>query len=746
MSSVTAGTVVTLTATVVSGSTPVNPGQVRFCDATAKYCEDSALLATTQLTSAGIATYKFRPGISSHSYRAVFVGTNTYVSSKSTAIALNVTGQYPTTTAIGAVGSVGNYALTATVTGASNGSSSPAGQVSFLDTTNANASLGSAALGTSTLAESFTTASVTDNNPDAIAVADFNSDGIADLVTLDAGSLDVLLGNGDGTFAFKSSIPIGTSFSVAVEDFNGDGIPDLAIAFNNAVTVLLGNGDGTFTAKASPAVGNGPGPIAGGDFNGDGIADLAVANTYDNTISVLLGNDDGTFTTKSTASVGDVPIFLVVGDFNADGIEDLAVVTYLSGNLTVLLGAGDGTFATRSSIAVFNLSSAYGNALLAVRDFNGDGIPDLASGYDVFLGRGDGTFAVSPLPSSSYVPNSVAVGDFDGDGISDLAITSSEGGGTLAGGAVTILSGRGDGTFAVRSTPSALTAPGYVVAGDFNGDGLPDLAVIDTADAINFAYTPVVKALLNQLTQSAIASLSNVSVSGALTHQVVASYAGDTNYSSSTSNSVPLLATKMTTALNLTSAENPAQLGIPTILAATLTPYSLGGISTDGEQVAFYNGGTLIGFATLKSGVALLRFGDSQWVGSYTVTATYGGDGNFLSSTGNSVVQSIEYQAATPLTSPPGGTYTTPQTVSITDSTPGVNIYYTMDGTPPNDLVNRLRATDYDQQPGKACGDRRRRRLFPVSRGDCALFLYRSPTRAHACKWNLYHPAVREHH
>jgi hypothetical protein len=135
-----------------------------------------AMLSTAQLTTAGIATFKFRPGLGSHSYRAAFVGTNTYVSSKSTAIALNVTGQYPTTTAIGAAGSVGNYALTATVTGASNGSSSPAGQVSFLDMTNANALLGSAALGTSTLAESFTTASVTDNNPDAIAVADFNSD------------------------------------------------------------------------------------------------------------------------------------------------------------------------------------------------------------------------------------------------------------------------------------------------------------------------------------------------------------------------------------------------------------------------------------------------------------------------------------------------------------------------------------------------------------------------------------------
>ena len=78
-----------------------------------------------------------------------------------------------------------------------------------------------------------------------------------------------------------------------------------------------------------------------------------------------------------------------------------------------------------------------------------------------------------------------------------------------------------------------------------------------------------------------------------------------------------------------------------------------------------------------------MRFGGDLWVGNDTETATYPGDGNFLASTSNSVVQSIDYPAAAPLMSPPGGTYTTPQTVSITDSTPGVNIYYTTDGTLP---------------------------------------------------------------
>jgi len=157
VTSVAAGTVVTLTATVVSGSTPVNPGSVSFCVATAAHCEDSALLATAQLTTAGKATYKFRPGIGSHSYQAVFFGTGTYAKSTSTAAALTVPGPYPTTTTLTSSGSIGDYALTATVVGS--GSTLPLeGNVSFLDTTNGNASLGTAAL--QTAGQSFAVSSV----------------------------------------------------------------------------------------------------------------------------------------------------------------------------------------------------------------------------------------------------------------------------------------------------------------------------------------------------------------------------------------------------------------------------------------------------------------------------------------------------------------------------------------------------------------------------------------------------------
>jgi hypothetical protein len=114
---------------VKAGSTAVKTGQVNFCDASGKYCVDIHLLGTAQLTSAGTAVLKFRPGIGSHSYKAVFVGTKSDAANSSSAAALAVTGatgKYPTTTAIAQRGNIDNYTLTATVTGLAKVTSSAA--------------------------------------------------------------------------------------------------------------------------------------------------------------------------------------------------------------------------------------------------------------------------------------------------------------------------------------------------------------------------------------------------------------------------------------------------------------------------------------------------------------------------------------------------------------------------------------------------------------------------------------------
>lgn len=129
-------------ASVKTGSTAVTAGQVNFCDASAVYCTDIHVVGTAQLTSAGTAALKFRPGIGSHSYKAVFAGTKTYAGSSSGASALTVTGTYPSITALAQSGSPGDYTLTATVGSQAHkaGLPPPTGLVSFLDSTAGNTS------------------------------------------------------------------------------------------------------------------------------------------------------------------------------------------------------------------------------------------------------------------------------------------------------------------------------------------------------------------------------------------------------------------------------------------------------------------------------------------------------------------------------------------------------------------------------------------------------------------------------
>ena len=449
VTTVLAGSTVTITATVKAGGAPVYPGQVNFCDAAVKYCTDIHLLATAQLTSAGTATFKYIPGIGSHSYKAVFVGTNANAASSSgvSTVTVDTTGTapYATSTTLTQSGSAGNYTLTATVAG--NGPVAPSGSVSFLDTDNANYVLGTANLSVS--ADGLTllqgTTYPTGEIANAIVTADFNGDGILDIATASydslgtyvPGSLTILLGRGDGTFTAMPSIATGVfPCCIVTADFNGDGIPDLALAsiVDNTITILLGKGDGTFTAAPSPAIGASPdvNGLAVGDFNGDGNEDLVGVNANTKTVFVLLGKGDGTFTeVAQQPATGDNPVSIAVGDFNLDGKLDIAVANLFPpngglnpSNLTILLGNGDGTFTAAP------LAPVDGNPEQVVAaDFNGDGILDLAAAnggsvpqsITVLLGKGDGTFTEAgsaiPIPYLGYV----AIGDFNGDGKADIA-------------------------------------------------------------------------------------------------------------------------------------------------------------------------------------------------------------------------------------------------------------------------------------------------------------------------------------
>jgi hypothetical protein len=304
--------------------------------------------------------------------------------------------------------------------------------------------------------------------PDSIVVVDVNGDGKLDLVTANAGSLSVsvLLGNGDGTFqpavlSFNIGANNGSPHSMAIGDLNGDGKLDLVLTLDgdNNVSVMLGNGDGTFNAGVNYAVGTRPGFVALADFNQDGKLDLAVANFgpfgSPSNVTILIGKGDGTFQPAVNYPAGVGPNSLVVGDFNRDGKLDLAVVNHTSvGTVNILLGNGDGTF----QAAVNHLVGSFPSFVTSV-DFNQDGKLDLAvtdsKGANLLLGNGNGTFQnIADYPAGGapqIVPWHLAAGDFNGDGAPDLAVVDSGVSSTT----VSVLLNTG-----VTVTPTKLVFPG----------------------------------------------------------------------------------------------------------------------------------------------------------------------------------------------------------------------------------------------------------------------------------------------
>ena len=689
------GTVVTLTATVrvASGALAAAPGQVEFCEVKAAplRCTDIRLLGTVPLSSAGTATLNLFPGIpGTHIYQAVFLGTHVEVASSSIPSQLVVTPFYPTTTTITSSGSPGNYTLTATV----DGGTVPTGTASFIDTTSANYVLATAPLVPEpiTFGLIFSYASP----PEALFtsgtmdVADFNGDDKPDiLLTSDqdfynlgeGGWVRTFLGNGDGTFAPGpfTFVPGLVNNTIAVADFNGDGKPDFVVPTTQSqgvgatvqLQVMLGNGDGTFTAGQTLPTNGGGQYIATGDFNGDGIEDLAVLNYTNGTVDIYLGNGDGTF--KSAISTGTPHIdSFVVGDWNGDGILDLAV-SDLSGQLTILLGNGDGTFRSASSAP-----PGTGSSFMVAADFNGDGILDLAGIYStgtssylvlgMLLGKGDGTFAPPaqmPIPVGS---TSIAYGDFNGDGFVDLAI----GNGNAD---VSVLLGNGDGTFEpalILPTPTNPASP--LAVADFNGDGLSDIAAY-SSDQVDI--------LLSELgSQTATATVNNISPVGTGTHSVDASYSGDGSHQPSTSGTIPLTAEPEPTTLTLTANPATSSYSQQVVLTAIVSPDTAQDHNATGT-VTFTFGNVTLGTVTISDGaataVATLNV-TSLPIGTDSLTATYSGDSNFATSTGS--LQYIIAPAAPPITfTVPNHTFGDPSfTVLATSSSAGAFTYSVVSG------------------------------------------------------------------
>ena len=354
-----------------------------------------------------------------------------------------------------------------------------------------------------------------------LVTADFNGDGFPDVAFSWAHSnympaFGVMLGSSHGALAAPTYVTYLSSTCssypewIATGDVNGDGKADIVATIQNysgtgcpmnEVAVFTGLGTGKFTKPVFYSTGASvqSNDVFLADVNGDGHPDIVISNA-DGTISVLLNKGKGTFGTASLitslAALSPHLNALAIADFNGDGKLDIAAASYYPGsysnNVYILLGKGDGTFQAPITVQAAPLYN-YTNTL-AAGDFNHDGKMDLlvtleaqCSGYNgstayAFLqGKGDGTFtASSPVCTGGDYPVYPLVGDFNGDGKLDAFIPMLEEYGITSG--PVLLQGNGNGTFnRIGEFYVGATSRDAVVA-DFNGDGMPDIAVLNDDD------------------------------------------------------------------------------------------------------------------------------------------------------------------------------------------------------------------------------------------------------------------------
>jgi hypothetical protein len=445
-SEVSAGTVVTLSASVVDSGTPGTSGLVFFYGTVPQHAGE-VLLGQAQLTPAGAASIKLRLGSGMHALRAAFQGTNASQASTSIDQTLTVTGTANTGT---------SYFLTPTTS-------------LYLDTAQS-----------------------------AVVAADFNNDGILDAATITASNeLAIVIQNPDGTFYQKiTKLPAGSNYSPTVADFNGDGVPDLAILDSNnstgSLTIYLGDGAGLFEKKQTIAVPN-LSSLVIGDFNRDGIPDLAIIGPAQ-TVSIFIGRGNGEFEDPGTVNLGVNAIgTAVVADFNGDGIPDIAIPVQSSVNpIILLLGNGNGTFVQQGVPTPSNTSGS-----LAVADLNGDGFADLVFNHSVLLGNGNGTFTpfTGQFPDPGTPFSQGILVDVNDDGIPDYVTLDQFGD-------VVILLGTGDGGFAsgpvVTDNIYGNGGSGFAI-GDFNGDGIPDVMEALGYEVDIFENPPPIKTMAEYL-------------------------------------------------------------------------------------------------------------------------------------------------------------------------------------------------------------------------------------------------------
>jgi hypothetical protein len=316
-----------------------------------------------------------------------------------------------------------------------------------------------------------------------IHAVDVNGDGHLDVAgTTEAPSfVNVLVGDGAGSFTPKSHPAIRRCRDVAVLDANLDGLLDFAIIhfLPNLLTVLEGNVLGGYGPAPSNVLANGAGDVAVGDVNGDLIPDVAVASPLTQKITLLAGAGGGRLTPAGEIQGAGFGRDVKLRDVDYDGTLDALWLAYNTNEFRVSLGLGSGGFGAPVGHA---LGNAPGLFRWQLADLDGDGDVDAAaSNYasdtlESVVGDGAGGFVgAASLTLSGELASILELEDVTGDGVLDAITvrTSSTTPGVNAG--LVVVPGTGTGGFSAAHAITLPQSPMAIVATDLDNDGAVDI-------------------------------------------------------------------------------------------------------------------------------------------------------------------------------------------------------------------------------------------------------------------------------
>jgi hypothetical protein len=355
----------------------------------------------------------------------------------------------------------------------------------------------------------------TGTTPYFTAISDIDGDGKPDLVVTNSVSNTISVYRNtstsgsisSGSFAAKVDFVTGTSpYGIVIGDIDGDGKPDVATANNGSNTVSVFRNtstsgsitSGSFATKVDFAAGINPNGIALGDIDGDGKPELVFTNYSGNTISVLRNTASsgsittGSFATRVDFTTGIAPYGVIIADIDGDLKPDITVTNSGSNTVSIFRNTSSYGLITSGSLAAgIDFPTGTQPFNLVNGDIDGDGKQDLLiinnGGVSVSVFRNTstsgsvniGSLATKVDFTTGPGPNSISLGDIDGDGKPDMAITNNTGNTVSVFRNISTSGSIGSGSFTSKVDFATGSIPVGIAIADIDGDGKPDLSVVN---------------------------------------------------------------------------------------------------------------------------------------------------------------------------------------------------------------------------------------------------------------------------